>query len=148
MIEWKVIEGSPSLRAFIVRDSVASMSYNEWRRWKMKERRKLKKAHLLNHVTKSLYLMSPRCRTHSSLTFRPRVSLWTSVELYLFKYSCNLLYNIWEAFYCVNRTYPPSSHEEDLEANTTLRALDSIPLPVMRNFATRCSAIPRDLAVW
>ena len=31
---------------------------------------------------------------------------------------------------------PPSSREEDLEENT-LRALASIPLPMMRKFATR-----------
>jgi len=33
-------------------------------------------------------------------------------------------------------SYPPSSREEDLEANT-LRSLDSIPLQMMRKFATR-----------
>jgi hypothetical protein len=34
------------------------------------------------------------------------------------------------------RTYPPSSSKEDLETNT-LRSLESIPLPMMRKFATR-----------
>jgi hypothetical protein len=36
----------------------------------------------------------------------------------------------------VYRTYPPSSREEDLEANT-LQALASIPLSMMRKFTTR-----------
>jgi len=42
---------------------------------------------------------------------------------------------MWGQAKSIYRTYPPSSCEEDLESNT-LQSLGSIPLPMMRKFAT------------
>ena len=58
--------------------------------------------------------------------------------IFLPKFHCelNFIEQCWGRAKSVYRTYPPSSREEDLEANT-LRSLDSIPLPMMRKFATR-----------
>jgi hypothetical protein len=58
--------------------------------------------------------------------------------VFLPKFHCelNFIEQCWGRAKSVYRTYPPSSREEDLEANT-LRSLDSIPLQMMRKFATR-----------
>ena len=58
--------------------------------------------------------------------------------IFLPKFHCelNFIEQCWGRAKSVYRTYPPSSKEDDLEANT-LRALASIPLPMMRKFATR-----------
>ena len=58
--------------------------------------------------------------------------------VFLPKFHCelNFIEQCWGRAKSVYRTYPPSSHEEDLEANT-LHSLDSIPLQMMRKFATR-----------
>lgn len=58
--------------------------------------------------------------------------------VFLPKFHCelNFIEQCWGRAKAIYRTYPPSSREEDLEENT-LRALASIPLPMMRRFATR-----------
>jgi len=58
--------------------------------------------------------------------------------VFLPKFHCelNFIEQCWGRAKSVYRTYPPSSSKEDLEANT-LRSLESIPLPMMRKFATR-----------
>jgi hypothetical protein len=58
--------------------------------------------------------------------------------IFLPKFHCelNFIEQCWGRAKSVYRTYPPSSKEDDLEANT-LQSLASIPLPMMRKFATR-----------
>jgi len=58
--------------------------------------------------------------------------------VFLPKFHCelNFIEQCWGRAKSVYRTYPPSSREEDLEANT-LQSLDGIPLQMMRKFATR-----------
>lgn len=58
--------------------------------------------------------------------------------VFLPKFHCelNFIEQCWGHAKSVYRTYPSSSREEDLEANT-LRSLDSIPLQMMKKFATR-----------
>ena len=58
--------------------------------------------------------------------------------VFLPKFYCklNFIEQCWGWAKGVYRTCPPSSWEEDLEENT-LRALVSIPLPIMRKFATQ-----------
>jgi len=58
--------------------------------------------------------------------------------IFLPKFHCelNFIEQCWGRAKSVYRTYPPSSREEDLESNT-LKALASIPLSMMRKFATR-----------
>ena len=58
--------------------------------------------------------------------------------VFLPKFHCelNFIEQCWGRAKSIYRTYPPSSSKEDLEANT-LRSLESIPLPMMRKFATR-----------
>jgi len=54
------------------------------------------------------------------------------------KFHCelNFIEQCWGQAKSVYRTYPPSSKEEDLTRNT-LSALASVPLVIMRRFATR-----------
>ena len=58
--------------------------------------------------------------------------------IFLPKFHCelNFIEQCWGRAKSVYRTYPPSSKEDDLETNT-LRSLASIPLLMMRKFATR-----------
>ena len=58
--------------------------------------------------------------------------------IFLPKFLCelNFIEQCWGRAKSVYRTYPPSSSKEDLEANT-IRSLESIPLQMMRKFATR-----------
>ena len=58
--------------------------------------------------------------------------------VFLPKFHCelNFIEQCWGRAKSVYRTYPPSSTKEDLEANT-VRSLESIPLQMMRKFATR-----------
>lgn len=58
--------------------------------------------------------------------------------IFLPKFHCelNFIEQCWGRAKSVYRTYPPSSKEEDLIRNT-LSSLDSIPLTMMRRFATR-----------
>jgi transposase len=58
--------------------------------------------------------------------------------IFLPKFHCelNFIEQCWGRAKSVYRTYPPSSKEDDLEANT-IQSLASIPLPMMRKFATR-----------
>jgi hypothetical protein len=58
--------------------------------------------------------------------------------LFLPKFHCELnpIEQCWGRAKSVYRTYPPSSREDDLIKNT-LQSLDSIPLPMIRRFATR-----------
>jgi hypothetical protein len=58
--------------------------------------------------------------------------------LFLPKFHCelNFIEQCWGRAKTVYRTYPESSREDVLEANT-VRALESIPLSMMRKFATR-----------
>ena len=58
--------------------------------------------------------------------------------VFLPKFHCelNFIEQCWGRAKSIYRTYPPSSSTEDLEANT-LCSLESIPLPMMRKFATR-----------
>jgi hypothetical protein len=58
--------------------------------------------------------------------------------VFLPKFHCelNFIEQCWGRAKSIYRTYPPSSKEEDLTRNT-LSALASIPLTMMRKFATR-----------
>ena len=62
----------------------------------------------------------------------------THAVVFLPKFHCelNFIEQCWGRAKSVYRTYPPSSSKEDLEANT-VRSLESIPLQMMRKFATR-----------
>ena len=57
--------------------------------------------------------------------------------IFLLKFHCelNFIEQCWGRAKSIYRTYPPSSREDDLEENP-LQALASIPLPMMRKFAT------------
>jgi len=72
-------------------------------------------------------LLEKHCRTRGILAV-----------VFLPKFHCelNFIEQCWGRAKSIYRTYPPSSREEDLESNT-LRSLDSIPLQMMRKFATR-----------
>jgi len=58
--------------------------------------------------------------------------------LFLPKFHCeiNFIEQCWGRAKSIYRTYPPSSREEDLKANT-IRSLNGIPLAMMRRFAMR-----------
>src|SRR6266545_8390922 len=58
--------------------------------------------------------------------------------IFLLKFHCelNFIEQYWGWAKSIYRTYPPSSHEDDLKRNT-LQALAGIPLIMMRKFATR-----------
>ncbi|KAF8202487.1 hypothetical protein BJ912DRAFT_842685 [Pholiota molesta] len=58
--------------------------------------------------------------------------------VFLPKFHCelNCIEQCWGRAKSVYRTYPPSSREDDLKANT-LNSLQSIPIPMIRRFATR-----------
>jgi len=58
--------------------------------------------------------------------------------VFLLKFHCelNFIEQCWGQAKSIYRTYPPSSCEDGLERNT-LQALASIPLPMMRKYATR-----------
>ena len=58
--------------------------------------------------------------------------------IFLPKFHCelNFIEQCWGRAKSIYRTYPPSSREDDLERNT-LQALNGIPLPMMRKYATR-----------
>ena len=58
--------------------------------------------------------------------------------VFLPKFHCelNFIEQCWGQAKSIYRTYPPSSSEDDLEANT-LKSLGSIPLSMMKKFATR-----------
>jgi hypothetical protein len=72
-------------------------------------------------------LLEKHCRTRGILAV-----------VFLPKFHCelNFIEQCWGRAKSIYRTYPPSSSKEDLEANT-LRSLESIPLKMMRKFATR-----------
>jgi hypothetical protein len=71
-------------------------------------------------------LLETNCRSHGiHVIFLPK-----------FHCELNFIEQCWGQAKSVYRTYPPSSHKEDLKANT-LQVLASIPLLMMRKFVTR-----------
>ena len=60
------------------------------------------------------------------------------MSFFLPKFHCelNFIEQCWGRAKSIYRTYPPSSCEDDLERNT-LQALNGIPLPMMRKYATQ-----------
>jgi len=71
-------------------------------------------------------LLEKHCHSHG---------IHAVVSLPKFHCELNFIEQCWGRAKSVYRTYPPSSREDDLEANT-LQSLDGIPLQMMRKFAT------------